>query len=86
MTDQKRKLTEPRRQPLWSLQKDGREIACLVTRLEQGGCELTITRSDRDGRSVLRYSTHESAMTEAQRLATSFLAHGWAFASDAHDD
>jgi hypothetical protein len=69
-------------QRVWTLYKDGRATSCVLTDLEQRGCELALSRSDTETRLVFRYRSREKATAEAERLSSSYLARGWTIQRD----
>ena len=77
MDDPDRKKTTFGEQ-LWTLHKGGRSVSLLLTDLESGGFELSVTRSDAVTRSVQLFRVREDAMAEAARQVTNYVAHGWA--------
>ncbi len=82
MDDPDRKRTTSGKQ-LWTLHKGGRSVSLLLTDLESGGFELSVTRSDAVTRSVQLFRVREDAMAEAGRQVTNFVAHGWAINGEA---
>jgi len=77
MDDPDRKRTTSGKQ-LWTLHKGGRSVSLLLTDLESGGFELSVTRSDAVTRSVQLFRVREDAMVEAGRQVTNCVSHGWA--------
>ncbi len=82
MDDPDRKRTTSGKQ-LWTLHKGGRSVSLLLTDLESGGFELSVTRSDAVTRSVQLFRVREDAMAEAGHQVTTYVAHGWAIDGEA---
>ena len=62
---------------LWSLQKDRRQIAFLLTDLESGAFELKLVWSDKPSRSVEIFRVRQNAIVEAERQLKDYVAQGW---------
>ena len=77
MDDPDRKRTTSGKQ-LWTLHKGGRSVSLLLTDLESGGFELSVTRSDAVTRSVQHFRVREDAMAEVGHQVTNDVSHGWA--------
>lgn len=63
--------------PLWSLQKQGRQISFLLADLDRGDFELKLTWSDETSRSIHTFRTRAAAMAEAERQLRMWVANGW---------
>jgi hypothetical protein len=75
MKNDDRRPTAPRGE-CWRLQKDRREISCVVEP-KRRGWELRVARSDSVARSVHLYPARSSAIFEAHRLVASYVGLGW---------
>lgn len=74
-----RERDESRTHLVWTLHRNGRQTSCVVTELASGGFEVALQRSDGGPSSIHRYAHCDDAVAEAQRLATNYIVHGWAF-------
>ena len=82
MSNGDQKQWSARAEVLWSLQKDGGQLSFILTKLESGGFELKLIRSDVKSRSVQLFRLREEAMAEAERELLRHVAGGWAIDTD----